>query len=233
MPDSVLKEALGLGRSVIEGVRIEGGPAIVSARPRRRAPRCPVCGRRCDGYDRLATRRWRAMSRARGSSTHPPRLLGTGATLPAGASRAARPAPPASSLPSPDPLLPPRLGLGTSGTASPPAMSSSVSPAPYGHVPSAPTAAHMPGSPIVAAGSAWRPPSARPARRASGCRRERPLPQRPRPRAAHLSAPPPSRPSLRECRAGTSRPPARRGNAPTGELRCGCVGPHGKPQAPC
>ena len=29
MPDSVLKEALGLGRSVIEGVRIEGGPAIV------------------------------------------------------------------------------------------------------------------------------------------------------------------------------------------------------------
>lgn len=36
-------------------------------------------------------------------------------------------------------------------------MSSSVSPAPYGHVPSAPTAAHMPGSPIVAAGSAWPP----------------------------------------------------------------------------
>ena len=60
MPNSVLKEALGLGRSVIEGVRIEGGPAIISARPRRRAPRCPVCGRRCDGWDRLATRRWRA-----------------------------------------------------------------------------------------------------------------------------------------------------------------------------
>ena len=60
MPNSVLKEALGLGRSVIEGVRIEGGSTIISARPRRRAPRCPVCGRRCDGYDRLATRRWRA-----------------------------------------------------------------------------------------------------------------------------------------------------------------------------
>lgn len=57
MPNSVLKEALGLGRSVIEGVRIEGGSTIISARPRRRAPRCPVCGRRCDGYDRLATRR--------------------------------------------------------------------------------------------------------------------------------------------------------------------------------
>ena len=60
MPNSVLKEALGLGRSVIEGVRIEGGSTIISARPRRRAPRCPVCGRRCDGWDRLATRRWRA-----------------------------------------------------------------------------------------------------------------------------------------------------------------------------
>ena len=60
MPNSVLKEALGLGRSVIEGVRIEGGSTIVSAGPRRRAPGCPVCGRRCDGYDRLATRRWRA-----------------------------------------------------------------------------------------------------------------------------------------------------------------------------
>ena len=60
MPNSVLKEALGLGRSVIEGARIEGGSTIISARPRRRAPRCPVCGRRCDGYDRLATRRWRA-----------------------------------------------------------------------------------------------------------------------------------------------------------------------------
>lgn len=39
MPNSVLKEALGLGRSVIEGVRIEGGSTIISARPRRRAPR--------------------------------------------------------------------------------------------------------------------------------------------------------------------------------------------------
>ncbi len=60
MPNSVPEEALGPVRSVIEGAGVEGGSAIVSARPRRRAPRCPVCGRRCDGYDRLATRRWRA-----------------------------------------------------------------------------------------------------------------------------------------------------------------------------
>ena len=42
------------------GAGIEGGPAIVSARPRGRAPRRPVCGRRCEGWNRLATRRWRA-----------------------------------------------------------------------------------------------------------------------------------------------------------------------------
>ena len=60
MPNSVPEEALGPVRSATGGAGVEGGPAIVSARPRRRAPRCPVCGRRCDGYDRLATRRWRA-----------------------------------------------------------------------------------------------------------------------------------------------------------------------------
>ena len=58
MPNSVPKEALGPVRSATGGAGVEGGSAIVSARPRRRAPRCPVCGRRCDGYDRLATRRW-------------------------------------------------------------------------------------------------------------------------------------------------------------------------------
>lgn len=30
---------------------------VVAARPRKAAPRCPVCGRRCDGYDTLAPRR--------------------------------------------------------------------------------------------------------------------------------------------------------------------------------
>lgn len=60
MLKSVLKGALGLGGAVVEGVRIEGDSIIVSVRPRKRAPRCPVCGRRCEGYDTLAPRLWRA-----------------------------------------------------------------------------------------------------------------------------------------------------------------------------
>ena len=53
MDSSVLKIALGLGGAVVEGARIEWESIIVSARPRWRAPRCPVCGRRCDAYDTL------------------------------------------------------------------------------------------------------------------------------------------------------------------------------------
>ena len=60
MPNSLLKKALQLGPAVVEGARIEGDSIIVSARPRRRAPRCPECGRRCGLYDRLGARRWRA-----------------------------------------------------------------------------------------------------------------------------------------------------------------------------
>lgn len=60
MLNSLLKRALGLERTVVEGVRIEGDSIIVSVRPRRAAPRCPVCGRRCAAYDRLRPRRWRA-----------------------------------------------------------------------------------------------------------------------------------------------------------------------------
>ena len=50
MQKSVLKRALGLGTDVADGVRIEGESIIVAAGPRRAAPRCPVRGRRCDGY---------------------------------------------------------------------------------------------------------------------------------------------------------------------------------------
>ncbi len=60
MQESVLKRALGLGTDVADGVRIEGESIIVAAGPRRAAPRCPVRGRRCDGYDALPARRWRA-----------------------------------------------------------------------------------------------------------------------------------------------------------------------------
>lgn len=57
---SILKNGLGPAGAVVESARIEGDSTIVSARPRRRAPRRPACGRLCDGYDRLPPRRWRA-----------------------------------------------------------------------------------------------------------------------------------------------------------------------------
>ena len=77
MQESVLKRALGLGTAVVEGARIEGDSIIVSARPRRAAPRCPVCGRRCDGYDTLPARRWRApdVGSARCYVEHAPRRV--------------------------------------------------------------------------------------------------------------------------------------------------------------
>ena len=77
MQKSVLKTALGLGPAVVEGARIEGDSIIVSARPRRAAPRCPVCGRRCDGYDTLPARRWRApdVGSARCYVEHAPRRV--------------------------------------------------------------------------------------------------------------------------------------------------------------
>lgn len=60
MLKSVLKRALGLGTAVVEGARTEGESIIVSAGPRRAALRRPARGRRCDGYDALPARRWRA-----------------------------------------------------------------------------------------------------------------------------------------------------------------------------
>ena len=61
MHDSLLKNSLGLAGAVVESVRDEAGDVVVSARPRKAAPRCPVCGRRCRAYDRLPPRRWRAL----------------------------------------------------------------------------------------------------------------------------------------------------------------------------
>jgi transposase len=60
---SVFARLLGLGRAVVEGVRIEEGEVVVRARLRRRdVGRCGVCGRRSPGYDRgEGRRRWRAL----------------------------------------------------------------------------------------------------------------------------------------------------------------------------
>ncbi len=60
----VFARLLGLGRAVVEGVRLEeDGSVVVAARPRRReASRCGRCGRRCPGYDQGGgRRRWRAL----------------------------------------------------------------------------------------------------------------------------------------------------------------------------
>jgi transposase len=60
---SVFAWLLGLGRVVVEGVRVDVDGLAVRARLRRRdVSRCGVCGRRAPGYDRgEGRRRWRAL----------------------------------------------------------------------------------------------------------------------------------------------------------------------------
>lgn len=70
MPDSVPEEALGPVRSVTGGAGIEGGPAIVSARPRGRAPRC-AAGAATAGTG------WRRAAGARPTSAPPDATPGT------------------------------------------------------------------------------------------------------------------------------------------------------------
>ena len=54
---------LGLARAVVEGVFLDGDAVVVCVRPRAREQgRCPICRRRCPGYDwGDGRRRWRAM----------------------------------------------------------------------------------------------------------------------------------------------------------------------------
>ena len=62
----ILRHALALARTVVEGVTIEGDAIVVSAGPHGRGrPGFPVCGRRCERHDREPTRRRRAMDLAR------------------------------------------------------------------------------------------------------------------------------------------------------------------------
>jgi transposase len=60
---SVFARLVGLGRAVVESVKIGEEGLVVRARPRRRdVARCGVCGRRAPGYDRgEGRRRWRAL----------------------------------------------------------------------------------------------------------------------------------------------------------------------------
>ncbi|MGH2805594.1 MAG: ISL3 family transposase, partial [Thermoleophilaceae bacterium] len=54
---------LGLARAVVEDVFLDGDAVVVCVRPRaRQQGRCPVCRRRCPGYDwGDGRRRWRAL----------------------------------------------------------------------------------------------------------------------------------------------------------------------------
>ena len=62
----ILRCVLGLVKTVVLGVAIDGDAIVVSVRPHKRERlRCPVCGRRCDCHDHEPTRRWRAMDLAR------------------------------------------------------------------------------------------------------------------------------------------------------------------------
>jgi transposase len=60
---SVFAWLLGLGRAVVESVKVDEEGLVVRARPGRRdVARCGVCGRRAPGYDRgEGRRRWRAL----------------------------------------------------------------------------------------------------------------------------------------------------------------------------
>lgn len=65
--NSILRFALGLVHTVIKSFKIDNGSIVLSVRPwSRYCRRCPICGCRCDVYDRKAApRRWRAMDLAR------------------------------------------------------------------------------------------------------------------------------------------------------------------------
>lgn len=62
----ILRYVLGLVKTVVLGVSIDGDAIVVKVRPQRREQlRCPACGRRCECHDHEPARRWRAMDLAR------------------------------------------------------------------------------------------------------------------------------------------------------------------------
>jgi len=64
---TIIKRLLRIAKIIIESVRFEtiGSEEILVVRtrvPNREAKRCPICGRRCKGYDSSSkTRRWRSL----------------------------------------------------------------------------------------------------------------------------------------------------------------------------
>lgn len=63
----ILRRALALAHAVIEYVRIDDDRVVIGVRPwKAHGLRCPVCGRRCECYDRSPrARSWRALDLAR------------------------------------------------------------------------------------------------------------------------------------------------------------------------
>ena len=62
----IIRYVLGLVKTVVLGVSIDGDAMVVKVRPQRREQlRCPACGRRCECHDHEPARRWRAMDLAR------------------------------------------------------------------------------------------------------------------------------------------------------------------------
>lgn len=56
---TLLRRTLGLSRTWVRGVAIEGKGMVVTVAPGNRRPRCGGCGKRAPGYDQVGERDWR------------------------------------------------------------------------------------------------------------------------------------------------------------------------------
>ncbi|MCA1680792.1 MAG: hypothetical protein LC777_18515 [Actinobacteria bacterium] len=69
---------LGLARAVVEDVFLDGEVVVVCVRPRaRERGRCPLCRRRCAGYEAGRPKLWRLEARTSKSQADWERFLGT------------------------------------------------------------------------------------------------------------------------------------------------------------
>jgi transposase len=64
-PNTVIRKLLGVTSIVVEGLKLAEEGVVIRLRPRSRKPRCGKCGRRCPGYDRSPSRRWRHLALGR------------------------------------------------------------------------------------------------------------------------------------------------------------------------
>jgi transposase len=62
---TVLRKLLGVINIVVEDLELVPEGVVIRLRPRAHKPRCGKCGRRCPGYDRSPSRRWRHLALGR------------------------------------------------------------------------------------------------------------------------------------------------------------------------